>query len=89
MQIFIPFSGGRYPPDSPLNNIHNKFTKNIKFQSYSDSMMLKDEDIISFLKIISIIEGEGFADRSFLTTACLILREGRSIVETGGYVKYV
>ena len=49
---------------------------------------VKDEDILSYQRIILAIESKGFAERiSGLGATCMILSDGMDIVNSGGYIK--
>jgi len=51
---------------------------------------IKDEDLLSYQRIISIIEDKRFAKRlSGLGATCMILSSGLDIVNSGGYIKYL
>ena len=49
---------------------------------------VKDEDTLSYQRIILAIESKGFAERiSGLGATCMILSDGMDIVNSGGYIK--
>lgn len=51
---------------------------------------VKDEDVLSYQRIILAIEGKGFAERlSGLGATCMILSAGLDIVNSGGYIKHL
>ena len=51
---------------------------------------VKDEDLLSFQRIISAIEDKGFAKRlSGLSATCMILSDGLDIANSGGYINYL
>jgi hypothetical protein len=51
---------------------------------------LKDDDVLSFQRIILDIKRKGFVEQlSGLGTTCLILSAGLDIVNSGGYIKYL
>jgi hypothetical protein len=51
---------------------------------------LKDEDLLSYQRIIFALEANGFVKRiSGLSTTCLLLTAGLDIVNSGGYLKYL
>lgn len=51
---------------------------------------VKDEDLLSYQRIIPALEAKGFAKRiSGLSATCLLLTTGLDIVNSGGYIKYL
>lgn len=51
---------------------------------------IKDEDHLSYQRIIAFIEDKGYAKRlSKINVICMILTAGLDIVNSGGYLKYL
>lgn len=51
---------------------------------------VKNKDLLSYQRIIPIIENKGYAERlAKLGAICMILSDGLDIVNSGGYIKYL
>jgi hypothetical protein len=51
---------------------------------------VKDQDLLSYQRIIPILENKRLAERiSGLGATCMILSDGLEIVNSGGYIKYL